>query len=332
MKKISEWVIDILSILVLATSAIISALDLFGVVDIASLVWTPDKVYSKVLNILVVMVGTIGTTLILERRLLLKTLAKNVEVIRDKANTLDITSNTISELIKDIQTNRLPTNELSLRLAGERQLLEEVLDISKEFAGLKKAPVADFFEEMAYKYVRDCKDKIRHLSSGTINIDPKQNVNDFLSLYRKSEKRLKAISYGEHPEYFWENEVGRKVLDANSDAIKRGVEITRIFILTSDQVKNPRVMAILTQQKDAGIEVLVADSQSIPPDLKEDYGILDESLVFQMDIIFREGKVPVWKGYLTIDEKVVMEKKKSFEGLSLHSKKLKDIKSTLKQE
>ena len=91
-------------------------------------------------------------------------------------------------------------------------------------------------------------------------------------------------------------------------------------------------MAILTQQKDAGIEVLVADSQSIPPDLKEDYGILDESLVFQMDIIFREGKVPVWKGYLTIDEKVVMEKKKSFEGLSLHSKKLKDIKSTLKQE
>ena len=80
MKKITEWIVDIISLLLFITCTIISALDLFGVVDIAKIILPADSVNLKVLNILVVMVGSIGVILISQRMLFLKTLEKNISV------------------------------------------------------------------------------------------------------------------------------------------------------------------------------------------------------------------------------------------------------------
>ena len=206
--------------------------------------------------------------------------------------------------------------ELSLRLARDKELYEMFNDIAIEFANIQQIPVSDVFKETANSLIRECRDKIRSISSTSIKLEPIEGTLVLVRIFDEAKERVIAVSHDPHQEKFWESSLGRRILRANADAIKRGVKITRVFILTPEQNRRS-VSAVIQQHIDTGIEVLVAKADELPPELLADYLIQDDRLVFHIEVS-KKGGLP-GKSWVSIDRHEVSNRQRLFNLLRLRS-------------
>jgi hypothetical protein len=96
----------------------------------------------------------------------------------------------------------------------------------------------------------------------------------------------------------WNSDLGQRYLEAQRDAIDRGVAIRRLFLLDlPDLLKDPNVLKVCQLQREIGIEVRLLDPSAVPG--KRRSSLLD-FVVFDNVISYESGPVAIGIGLGTV--------------------------------
>ena len=87
------------------------------------------------------------------------------------------------------------------------------------------------------------------------------------------------------------SDLGRRYLEAQKEAIRRGVVIRRLFILDRlDLPHNPELVEVLKEQLEAGVLVALLDPRRVPPNRRAsliDFIVIDDVLVYRSAVTAR---------------------------------------------
>ena len=103
---------------------------------------------------------------------------------------------------------------------------------------------------------------------------------------------VKAVEYGSINA--WRTEHLKDVIRVNSEAVKRGVQIHRVFILKRESTTGAK--DVLDEHKNAGVQVFTVAPEDLPrKQLLESYLVVDDTVLvvfyFTVDGEFREEKI-----------------------------------------
>jgi len=208
------------------------------------------------------------------------------------------------------------TIDLSLRLAQNKRMLELFNNIAEHLSALKEIPVADVFQKAAINAIIKCRDEVGKISNASFKLDDTQSVLILLRIFDEAKTQIHAVSYAFQQEKFWASGVGRRLLRANYNANRRGIEITRIFILSTKQDIQD-VRNIIKQHKATGVKVLFVKAAELPDDLLGDYLIQDNRLIFHMGAPTKGGMLE--NCWISIDDKEVQRMRYLFNRLLLRA-------------
>ncbi|MDY7080795.1 MAG: hypothetical protein SXV54_28260 [Chloroflexota bacterium] len=91
---------------------------------------------------------------------------------------------------------------------------------------------------------------------------------------------------------FWFPESGQYYQDETLAAAKRGVPIVRVFLIDRQDVEiSEAFLALMQEQADAGIDVRVAYTADLPPEIVADFGIWDEKIVGYVNTAPNSNKI-----------------------------------------
>jgi hypothetical protein len=96
---------------------------------------------------------------------------------------------------------------------------------------------------------------------------------------------------------FWLSDLGARYLDLQRDAVRRGVEIRRVFIVESPELMtDPEVRHILAMQRSAGVDVRYIEGSEAGQDGGlSDFVIFDEQLCYDTTPVTREVPGAPWR-------------------------------------
>lgn len=110
--------------------------------------------------------------------------------------------------------------------------------------------------------------------------------------------------------HYWRTSHGIKYIQANKDAIERGVKIARIFVQRPDVIDDYE--DILNAMFQMGVELYVVSPDTVPSDLKRDMNIIDEQILVHLELT-EDGSIR--EDIITIDPIKVAQAKNDFEKL-----------------
>lgn len=88
-------------------------------------------------------------------------------------------------------------------------------------------------------------------------------------------QRVRAVSYQDQG--FWDEPEGSDFLDAHAEAISRGIEIQRIFILEAGEI--PLLQTVIEAQIGLGVSVRILEADKVVPNDREDFVLYDSEYV-----------------------------------------------------
>jgi hypothetical protein len=125
---------------------------------------------------------------------------------------------------------------------------------------------------------------------------------------------VQAVSYDPEQQSFWKSPFGEKFLAANAEAVRRGVKVRRIFILSKHQLDDSRnICALLRKQVDAGVLAYYITEQKVSQDMRRDFIIQGGQITFEMEV--SKDSAPVKQGILHISPEYALKRSATFEAL-----------------
>lgn len=188
---------------------------------------------------------------------------------------------TIITLLIDIIT-KLKVNEkriieatsLGNLLSRDHELFLTVNQLVDDYLTIKSRG-HELFQHRAQDALQECLNIIQGLVTGYMISDP---VGKF-SLGRRgkelAERTIKAVS--SEPLELWRSRHWQTGLQAEADAIKRGVQVTRIFI--QEQTNLSEFADVVQAHYDAGSKVYTVSPEELPAQLVHSYFIVDETIL-----------------------------------------------------
>jgi hypothetical protein len=88
-------------------------------------------------------------------------------------------------------------------------------------------------------------------------------------------RRVRAVSYQDQG--FWDEPEGSDFLDAHSEAISKGIEIQRIFIVETQEI--PLLQPVVEAQLGLGVSVRILEADKTAPNDREDFVLYDSEYV-----------------------------------------------------
>lgn len=207
--------------------------------------------------------------------------------------------------------------ELSLRIAKEKEIHENLFEIVREFSKINNSPLPEVFKSNAITYLTECKNNIKDLSNDVVELEPIQSTILLATIFEEAHSEVNAVSCDIDQGHFWDSSLGKRVLRANAQAVERGVNIQRIFIISQSEQGLKRVHQIIKEHLEAGVDVLIADSKGLPEELMIDHLIQDNKLVFELDVN-EEGSL-MNKGIISINKTKVEKMKQVYNMLKYKS-------------
>jgi hypothetical protein len=113
---------------------------------------------------------------------------------------------------------------------------------------------------------------------------------------------------------------------AKTEALRRGVKFTRVFVHTPDTLRG--FVDILEQQQSLGIDVYVAFPDNVPVELCEDYLIVDDKIFAKLELT-NDGRAREQR--ISIDTVEIERMTKRFDTLLRYSRKIDEMAESLKQ-
>jgi hypothetical protein len=121
-----------------------------------------------------------------------------------------------------------------------------------------------------------------------------ENHDWMLSLTHSTERSLLATSTSVDRE-FWNSEPASRYLQAQREAIERGVVVQRLFLLESAEMLDDKLLRLCEEQELLGIELRAAVMQELPPHLQRgttsDFILYDEGVSFEIEQDLRDVNV-----------------------------------------
>jgi len=192
-----------------------------------------------------------------------------------------------------------------------KKYINDITDVYRKVNISSKEPL---FAKKAKKVIQQSKDELQKLAEGTFETHP-ENYYDAMDIIRYAKDYIHCTSYVDNKTW-WESDTGRKYFDVNKEAILRGVEITRIFILKKNKLKACK--EIISAQQNAGIDVYMAFVDDLPDNLLEDFLLQDGKILFKNDIT-PEGKIR--RNVVSISDEDIRWAKRTFSALKQYAKK-----------
>jgi hypothetical protein len=185
--------------------------------------------------------------------------------------------NSATALFSAIEQSAIDADIVTRLVRNATRIDQEKPTLIKAFAQMEIARYAQFFEE---------------LSSGMVTYEGEDR--DWLLTLTKAAQRtifatsLTTVDAGGRTfdGGFWQSDLGQRYLEAQGDAIKRGVKITRLFVLERTSLRNdPSFKKIVDAQKEIGIELRVLgpeERKQATRTLVFDFILFDECVSYEM--------------------------------------------------
>jgi hypothetical protein len=187
--------------------------------------------------------------------------------------------------LKETEAKLLSANALGTVLIQNPELHKIVSEISNSYL-LAQASGFDLFQLRSQDSLHECKDVLRGIANGYITVEAAGKYSYGKRGTENAQNEVKAVAYEDIES--WRTEHLKGVIESNAVAIKRGIKIQRIFIVSSETMA--KATDVLQAHKKAGVDVL-----TIPPDdllsteYLESYMIVDNKVVVVFSYT-RDGK------------------------------------------
>jgi hypothetical protein len=198
-----------------------------------------------------------------------------VENIRDMVTEGFAKVNHATELVAQVETAGLKTVAVT-------RLMQHAAGISPDVPPLVRA-----FVQLEVDRVSEL---LRGLTVNEATYDG-EDQDWLLNLTRSAERSIDAISIpevdaaGNTYHSFWQSHLGRRYLDLQRQAIRRGVRVRRVFVAERDEMANdPVLQRICRFQADSGIEVRLLYPSAVPEEIRGqiiDFILFDDRLSYE---------------------------------------------------
>lgn len=139
----------------------------------------------------------------------------------------------------------------------------------------------DVFTRKVDEYLTKCYEKINDLADGEEILESEFS---FLPAEHSHEKSMASIVMSTEP-HFLDTIPGRRLLEALGDSIKRNRDITFLWIQEKQVLNSQKFRRLVQEQQKLGVNILVAEKESVPLRLQKDYGIVDRRYFYIAEII-----------------------------------------------
>lgn len=148
---------------------------------------------------------------------------------------------------------------------------ERLASLTAGIAGRYPDPIVRSEVEAAYRRLAD---DLEDLSHGRLCATAGES-RPFLERTARCARRMRAVTnITEIGPDWWASPVGRDYWQANREARRRGVEITRVFVV-ADRTE-PGLTALLAEQEAERVRTLVLDRAAVPPGLQVNLVVWDD--------------------------------------------------------
>jgi hypothetical protein len=233
--------------------------------------------------------------------------------------TLGLVLATLTQLF-DIQLRNaeseeriLKANILNQKLYRDEWLLNHIRQIVDDYYSVKGSWF-NLFRFRAETAVTDCYDTLHSLAEGYMTFGARSPFAFGDEGITDAENSLKAVTTNPH---YWRSLPAKTYLQKHSIAIKRGVKITRIFIVQLENLSE--IQDVIEEQENIGVDVYLADVKDLPREMQEIYIIMDDKLVTQAEFT-PDGTIKSWRMFLGPREVEAVVRK--FEVIMRRSRKL----------
>jgi len=186
-------------------------------------------------------------------------------------------------------------------------------------------PSAPLLNQVAIEEVRALTSLLHGLREGSASY-PGEDRDWLLALTRSTTKRISATSTaavdgGERSfaDGFWRTELARSYLQAQREAVQRGVEVRRVFILSrANSLNNSDFLATCEEQRDAGIIVKTIVVPSVGDSTWtttfRDFILFDDAVSYEPELSRAPRSQPsIVNTHLRVDQVRVDERQALFE-------------------
>lgn len=304
MKKISSNVaetllrwLDVISLGAVALfSVIISLFDLFRYFG------TDSLVAGRLDNITLFVLGLIAGYMAIERR--------NKDKIEDQLSIME--------------SRLLQASEVDQNLWQDADLLRSVRQIVKSYIRIRSEGFSLFADRAKYE-LNQCRDTLEKMAQGSMKSRVESSWIFSRRAFEQAKGCLKATVPGEFE--WWRTDSGRSYFELNQKALKRGIEITRVFI--DEPVKLREAIDVLEQQRASGVRVYVVQPSHVSEELVENFLVMDDRVAVFLNR--RDGKYIT--EYISMNEAEVKQALMRFDMLLRFSREvddglLKELKAT----
>ncbi|HKZ86373.1 MAG TPA: hypothetical protein VJ793_22310 [Anaerolineae bacterium] len=188
---------------------------------------------------------------------------------------------TIITLLIDIVARIQKAEDSFVNMAGLSQVLSDeaigkaLRDIADSYDATRKINF-EHYGKIASATIDECRSKLHELASGSVTVQARTPQAYGVLGFQQASKDIKVIHIDSMD--FWNKDFGRKYFDLNRATLKRGVQITRIFALTSEEARD--YTDILKEHEKAGIRVFVVR----PDRVDHAFMIFDNRVVVDLDV------------------------------------------------
>lgn len=137
-------------------------------------------------------------------------------------------------------------------------------------------------QRIADNVVNDCSCIIESIRKGSVSFSAEE-FEKLVIITTNTLNNIKCTSYLQNIN-FWSGEYGKKIMEIDKILIKKGIQISRIFILNNDEIRDPIIKKIMQDQLEIGINVMLIHENSIPHTYLIDFSIHDNDIVFEQSI------------------------------------------------
>jgi len=173
----------------------------------------------------------------------------------------------------------LEAGALSQALYRNDWLFKHIRQIVEDYQLVQEGGF-ELFKHRAADAVIECRNTLHSMAEGHLIADLGSSFTYGVQAVVGAKISVKAAAAA-NPAY-WRTTHAEKYLQANLEAVRRGVEFKRVFIQTPDTLRE--IVDLLEEQSSMGIDVYIAFTNDIPKALREDYLIVDDHIFTRLEL------------------------------------------------
>lgn len=223
----------------------------------------------------------------------------------------------IQKRLGDSEERLLRANALSQTLYKDEKLLKKIEGVVNDYQRVKTWRF-ELFDQCADNELTECWDVMHSLAEGHMTVGDRSPFAFGASGIKYAKASLKVVTTS--GKSFWNNVHGETYLLANTEALKQGVKITRIFLNSSADLQD--MYDVMKRQQDMGIDVYVLSTDETPKQLHEDFVLMDDRFLNKAEFT-GTGRIKQW--IQSIDPVEVEQSCKKFNIIMRSARKLTAI-------